>query len=56
MTLTIGPFRITITITRLERFPVKVDQLQAAQEAAEIKSSEYFQQLKAQAAAIRASR
>lgn len=56
MTIIIFGIRITINVTKIERFDASIDQAQRKADVAAIVNSEHFQALKAQAAAARASR
>lgn len=57
MTIKIGSFQIVLfKVTKLERYDVNVNKEASAQQASEIKQSAYFQELKAKAQALRASK
>ena len=56
MTIIIFGIRITINVTKIERFDASIDQAKRKADAEAITNSEHFRNLKAQAQAARAAR
>lgn len=56
MTIIIFGIRITINVTKIEKFSSQIDQAQRKADVAAIVNTEHFRSLKAQAQAARAAR
>lgn len=56
MTIIIFGIRITINVTKVEKFSSQIDQAQRKADVEAITNSEHFRNLKAQAQAARAAR